>query len=895
MPAECVWRSVERVQRDVGAVLRKQAREALEEACENKSRTAATTAAATIKHSQSTPSLLHSAPDDGLGPLARSMPDAQAADARKRPAPGKETRISHDAPAASSIPTSNSLVNSSKRQRGDEELYGPSDSVLEQWLASVPEVTPQQQQQQTTETTPASVASRPRAQRLYHCPSVYAPVTLPALPQAAYTPREAKGGVQGESRYVPLVDLMSLPPPPTLPISHASREEQPAKEGKGEGEEPASPAESSESSSSSSEHLAAPLSTDAMAVTTDAAAPPTVTPSLEEADREAAQEEWLQGALLNEGANYGVHAEPRPHARSPTDAHVALAVASALVSPPALLSTASTTPPPPASFTVSLIMEHFFGSVASALPALQLQTTPPVALRHLPTKTVDDAEVVPLEIPQVIAGYEDEWASVPPSVVPLWEKAVLEPYSPAKDIIFYVVMPSSPSLDFIARTFFRELSCMYEACRLGNHRPHDTEPVIAVERAANDTQLSAYSAAFQTLAKNLLKNSLSYPDSSFVVYIVHSFSRAPAAAGELHQLASEIVRECSGRNSLVNVVVQMLSVEEIHVREGLSLALKELAFSSFTKTRRVAFPHLSAKIYEPLFVLAPPSKEPKEPRENTLHVGVARSEDGLWEMCAVTDERGELLEVKPFLRASFSADALRREMWTFATQFLLGARDVRWRAAITCFTETLDEEERLLWREAVCGVRSADESSVPLSRVALLCCSIETQLQFLPAGLAPEEPAQTTANPLHFAVFPRVLRRLCRALDQAAPVLQAYIVSPAVMPTPNVPLPGEPTSVQSVVFYDFYTPGDAHRPPSAPPSPVAPAASSSTIVSNLAASDVQFARNITRQLHRLSFLTTSPAWPNRSSPLALHLAVLQRLASLIRQTTNFAAFPSSEA
>lgn len=203
--------------------------------------------------------------------------------------------------------------------------------------------------------------------------------------------------------------------------------------------------------------------------------------------------------------------------------------------------------------------------------------------------------------------------------------------------------------------------------------------------------------------------------------------------------------------------------------------------------------------------------------------------------------------------------------------------------------------ERALWRETVLFLPKSEDGVVPLVRVALLSCAIDTQMQFLPAGLAPEEPAQTAANPLHFAVFPRVLRRACKSLDHAAPLMQAYVLSPAPVAAPGVLLPGEPSSVLSVVFYDFSTPSIEGLPPVADCAPASPAASPLAVPQvqgSLSPSDGQFARAITRQLHRLSFLTTSPAWPNRASPLPFHLAVLQRLASLIRQTSNFAALAS---
>nr|XP_046230336.1 mediator of RNA polymerase II transcription subunit 13-like isoform X2 [Scatophagus argus] len=79
----------------------------------------------------------------------------------------------------------------------------------------------------------------------------------------------------------------------------------------------------------------------------------------------------------------------------------------------------------------------------------------------------------PLPIPTVLLGYdrERECLALSPLALPFWEKLLLEPYGGQRDVAYLVLCPNSPSLLAAARTFFQELSAVYETCRLGKHRP----------------------------------------------------------------------------------------------------------------------------------------------------------------------------------------------------------------------------------------------------------------------------------------------------------------------------------------------------------------------------------------------------------------------------------------
>lgn len=90
----------------------------------------------------------------------------------------------------------------------------------------------------------------------------------------------------------------------------------------------------------------------------------------------------------------------------------------------------------------------------------------------------------PEPIPALLASSLDkEWVTISPYAIKFWEKLNLEPYSKQKNVAYLVMMPE---IDFLnekdslveyettkqsVKAYFKELSSMYEMCRLGLHRP----------------------------------------------------------------------------------------------------------------------------------------------------------------------------------------------------------------------------------------------------------------------------------------------------------------------------------------------------------------------------------------------------------------------------------------
>ncbi|KAG9354454.1 hypothetical protein JZ751_001164 [Albula glossodonta] len=77
----------------------------------------------------------------------------------------------------------------------------------------------------------------------------------------------------------------------------------------------------------------------------------------------------------------------------------------------------------------------------------------------------------PLPIPTLLLGYDRDFLALSPLALPFWEKLLLEPYGGQRDVAFLVICPDNEALLTGARVFFRELSAVYETCRLGKHSP----------------------------------------------------------------------------------------------------------------------------------------------------------------------------------------------------------------------------------------------------------------------------------------------------------------------------------------------------------------------------------------------------------------------------------------
>ena len=85
--------------------------------------------------------------------------------------------------------------------------------------------------------------------------------------------------------------------------------------------------------------------------------------------------------------------------------------------------------------------------------------------------TGSDEVSEPQPIPPLLAGYDKDWLSLSPYALRYWDKLLLEPYSKQHDVAYIVVAPDNDYILSAAQVFFKELSTVYELCRLGKHCP----------------------------------------------------------------------------------------------------------------------------------------------------------------------------------------------------------------------------------------------------------------------------------------------------------------------------------------------------------------------------------------------------------------------------------------
>lgn len=78
------------------------------------------------------------------------------------------------------------------------------------------------------------------------------------------------------------------------------------------------------------------------------------------------------------------------------------------------------------------------------------------------TSTGTDESPEPLPIPTFLVGYEYDFVVLSPFGLPYWEKLLLDPFGSQRDIGYLVVCPDNEALLSGAKTFFRDLTAVYE-------------------------------------------------------------------------------------------------------------------------------------------------------------------------------------------------------------------------------------------------------------------------------------------------------------------------------------------------------------------------------------------------------------------------------------------------
>lgn len=78
------------------------------------------------------------------------------------------------------------------------------------------------------------------------------------------------------------------------------------------------------------------------------------------------------------------------------------------------------------------------------------------------TTTGTDESPEPLPIPTFLVGYEYDFVVLSPFGLPYWEKLLLDPFGSQRDVGYVVICPENEALLARAKTFFKDLSAMYE-------------------------------------------------------------------------------------------------------------------------------------------------------------------------------------------------------------------------------------------------------------------------------------------------------------------------------------------------------------------------------------------------------------------------------------------------
>ena len=73
-----------------------------------------------------------------------------------------------------------------------------------------------------------------------------------------------------------------------------------------------------------------------------------------------------------------------------------------------------------------------------------------------------DDRCEPQPIPSILIGSEKDFVALSPLSIKFWEKLLLEPYAYPRDVAYIVVAPDADYILLKVRTFFRELSAVYE-------------------------------------------------------------------------------------------------------------------------------------------------------------------------------------------------------------------------------------------------------------------------------------------------------------------------------------------------------------------------------------------------------------------------------------------------
>jgi len=90
-------------------------------------------------------------------------------------------------------------------------------------------------------------------------------------------------------------------------------------------------------------------------------------------------------------------------------------------------------------------------------------------LYKLTGRSEDQSE--PQPIPSLLVAHDRDWIALSPFALKWWKECSLEPYSFTRDIGYIVLCPDTDVIMEGAKTFFKDLSAVYQLLKLGKHKP----------------------------------------------------------------------------------------------------------------------------------------------------------------------------------------------------------------------------------------------------------------------------------------------------------------------------------------------------------------------------------------------------------------------------------------
>ncbi|KAI7864024.1 mediator complex subunit 13 C-terminal-domain-containing protein [Spinellus fusiger] len=295
-----------------------------------------------------------------------------------------------------------------------------------------------------------------------------------------------------------------------------------------------------------------------------------------------------------------------------------------------------------------------------------------------------------LSPPNIVVCRQENHIEASSKILTFWDKLRLEPYSPVKNINYFVIFPQNSMVESSVHQFFKSLSTIYDTCLLGAHYAGNAGgyrrglvPVPLLpklpDESSEDQQLRSYAVECQHLGSVL--GSTMAENMHIVIYFVNPLTHLSSnfdLSRCFHKLMLAYQKSASefsikvAEESRARLAMQLIPIEHILRSTSfggyLKFGLQELAFSVYTTCHNVVGRHhdqismkhkqTTKEIYTPPFILAKPVpdtiqfsiKDALRPFPITLddnavlNLGYCFSLDRRWMIVVWTDHRGELIE-----------------------------------------------------------------------------------------------------------------------------------------------------------------------------------------------------------------------------------------------------------